>query len=632
MVLDKIVFINRAPFEHMEIDFLEGGINVLSAINGKGKTTILSHIVDAFHELAKKAFPNSYKGNLDGAYYRVLTSRYSLDSTKPAIVYIRFKKDDNIYDFVEIVGSIDNVLYDSINIENKIPYFEITKKLSYSAQAKILSTNCTEKNIKSIFNKSLATYFPAYRFETPGYLNNSYSDSLLYDLSRKYNGYIRNPIEVVSGLPQLANWLMDLVLDWSIYKDSETMQLRTAVNKVLSLTLSSKTKMDVRLGIGPRTNTSSRISIVHDEGDKIQTVYPSIFEISSGEAALLCMFGEILRQSDAIGETLNCEGIVIIDEIDKHLHITIQHDILPQLFKLFPRVQFIVSSHSPFLTMGLAEMQQNRTRLIDLDNDGMTTIPQNTEIFQSVYEMFVNENNNFAKELKSLKERIDQQCKPIIITEGKTDIKHIMKAKEVLKITDVDFACIEVDQQPDGDTNLLSLLDQLSKVSRSNIVIGIFDRDNDKILKDLQAETTEYLSFGNNVYGFCIPVPKSRLERKQRRISIEYLYSDNEITQVLSNGCRLFFGTEFSKQSMFHNAESLTLKVPKGKGEDKIIENNGGQAVYDNDDKNHLAKKNDFANAVVNEEIAIAMESWNNFKPIFDILHKILQLGCVKTQ
>lgn len=218
MVLDKIVFINRAPFEHMEIDFLEGGINVLSAINGKGKTTILSHIVDAFHELAKKAFPNSYKGNLDGAYYRVLTSRYSLDSTKPAIVYIRFKKDDYIYDFVEIVGSIDNVLFDSINIENKIPYSEITKELSHSAQAKILSTNCTEKNIKSIFNKSLATYFPAYRFETPGYLNNSYSDSLLYDLSHKYNGYIRNPIEVVSGLPQLANWLMDLVLDWSYIK------------------------------------------------------------------------------------------------------------------------------------------------------------------------------------------------------------------------------------------------------------------------------------------------------------------------------------------------------------------------------------------------------------------------------
>ena len=49
--LEKAIFINRAPFEHLELDFNEKGINVLTAINGKGKTTILSHIVDAFYEL-----------------------------------------------------------------------------------------------------------------------------------------------------------------------------------------------------------------------------------------------------------------------------------------------------------------------------------------------------------------------------------------------------------------------------------------------------------------------------------------------------------------------------------------------------------------------------------------------------
>lgn len=625
MVLDKIVFINRAPFDYLEIGFLEGGINVLSAINGKGKTTILSHIVDAFHELAKRAFRNTYSGNLEGAYYRILTSKYSVDSTKSAIIYIRFKNNGSFYDFVEIVGSIDEVLYSSINIENKIPYSEITQELRDSNQAKILSRNCTGINITSIFENSLATYFPSYRFEIPGYLNKSYSDNLLYDLSPKYTGYMPNPIEVVSGLPQLANWLMDLVLDWQIYQDFESMQLRDAMNKVLSLALYTKTMKNVRLGIGPRTNAGSRISIVHDERGGIQTIYPSIFEISSGEAALLCMFGELLRQSDRIGKALNCEGIVVIDEIDKHLHITVQRNILPQLFNLFPRVQFIVSSHSPFLTMGLAEMQQSRTRLIDLDNDGMITIPQNTEIFQSVYEMFVNENNNFAKELNSLKEKIDKQCKPVIITEGKTDIKHIMKAKEVLKITDVDFACVEVNQQPDGDTNLLALLHQVSKISRSNAVIGIFDRDNDKILKELQPDKTEFFSFGNNVYGLCIPVPKSRIDSGQQRISIEYLYADEEITQVLSNGCRLFFGTEFSKKSMQHNTENLTLSVPKGKGEDKIIENNGGQAVYDCEDRNHLAKKNDFADAIEKGEINISMESWSNFIPIFEIVKKILK-------
>lgn len=35
--IDKAIFINRAPFEHIELDFKEKGINVLTAINGKRK-------------------------------------------------------------------------------------------------------------------------------------------------------------------------------------------------------------------------------------------------------------------------------------------------------------------------------------------------------------------------------------------------------------------------------------------------------------------------------------------------------------------------------------------------------------------------------------------------------------------
>lgn len=83
MILDKVIFINRAPFEHLEINFLGSGINVLSAINGKGKTTILSHIVDAFHELAKLAYSNTYSNEFEGKYYRIVTSKYSLDTNKP---------------------------------------------------------------------------------------------------------------------------------------------------------------------------------------------------------------------------------------------------------------------------------------------------------------------------------------------------------------------------------------------------------------------------------------------------------------------------------------------------------------------------------------------------------------------
>lgn len=54
--IEKAIFVNRAPFEHLELDFKERGINVLAAVNGRGKTTILSHITDAIYELAKKCF------------------------------------------------------------------------------------------------------------------------------------------------------------------------------------------------------------------------------------------------------------------------------------------------------------------------------------------------------------------------------------------------------------------------------------------------------------------------------------------------------------------------------------------------------------------------------------------------
>ncbi len=43
------------------------------------------------------------------------------------------------------------------------------------------------------------------------------------------------------------------------------------------------------------------------------------------------------------------EGIVMIDELETHLHIGLQRKILPFLAAFFPRIQFIVSTHSPYI-------------------------------------------------------------------------------------------------------------------------------------------------------------------------------------------------------------------------------------------------------------------------------------------
>ena len=61
MKLQKAIFFNRAPFNKLEINFDDSNIFVFSGTNGKGKTTVLSYIVDSFYELAKKAFQNEFE-------------------------------------------------------------------------------------------------------------------------------------------------------------------------------------------------------------------------------------------------------------------------------------------------------------------------------------------------------------------------------------------------------------------------------------------------------------------------------------------------------------------------------------------------------------------------------------------
>lgn len=56
-------------------------------------------------------------------------------------------------------------------------------------------------------------------------------------------------------------------------------------------------------------------------------------------------------------------GKVVIDEIETHLHLELQRSILPFLTKFFPNLQFIVTSHSPFILNSIEDVV-----IYDLEN------------------------------------------------------------------------------------------------------------------------------------------------------------------------------------------------------------------------------------------------------------------------
>ena len=77
----------------------------------------------------------------------------------------------------------------------------------------------------------------------------------------------------------------------------------------------------------------------------------TVNQLSGGELILIAMIGDMARRmaiANPVSEKpLEGSGIVLIDEIDLHLHPRWQRIIVDKLLEVFPNCQFIISTHSP---------------------------------------------------------------------------------------------------------------------------------------------------------------------------------------------------------------------------------------------------------------------------------------------
>ena len=66
-------------------------------------------------------------------------------------------------------------------------------------------------------------------------------------------------------------------------------------------------------------------------------------------------------------------GIVLVDEVDLHLHPEWQRSVIPTLAKTFPKIQFVFTTHSPLV---VSSVQQQNVFLTDVTADGSAAIRQ----------------------------------------------------------------------------------------------------------------------------------------------------------------------------------------------------------------------------------------------------------------
>jgi predicted ATP-binding protein involved in virulence len=73
-------------------------------------------------------------------------------------------------------------------------------------------------------------------------------------------------------------------------------------------------------------------------------------QLSGGYSAILSIITELIMRMEAHKtKSYDLQGVVLIDEIETHLHVELQKRVLPFLISFFPKIQFIVTTHSPFV-------------------------------------------------------------------------------------------------------------------------------------------------------------------------------------------------------------------------------------------------------------------------------------------
>ncbi|MGB2728943.1 MAG: AAA family ATPase [Halobacteriota archaeon] len=634
MYLKNLKIENIGPIKRLdyELPFFDNGNPkpvIFVGKNGCGKSTLLSYIVNCFFEFKREHYDDIEikKDKL----FKLQSLSYVTTRKGFGWVSLEYHKTDSLF-YTEVLSKIPHDEFIKIYQDGEIPNFN--KDDERFKEYRLFQNYSRGKTTKKAIDECVILYFPDNRFEFPAWLNEEAFTKTEFESKRKLITESRRKIIITDTLKNLEGWILDVVLDTGVSKNSFDVSLRLEINRIIKAILINKypEKQGIRFGVNTR-KLGVRVAIVNNildnEGNRVRVeeITPTLYHLSSGESSLLVLFASILRDYDNVvvkSEFIleDIEGIVLIDEIDAHLHIDLQSSILPELIKLFPKIQFIMTTHSPFFLSGMQEVFGDDIDIIDLPEGDSIKAVSFSE-FVKALDIFNEEGAKFKEELDKLKTKLNEITAPLIVTEGKSDWKHFKKATEKLNIEEnLSFYEFEKDM---GDGQLLKLCESYSKLKNDKLLIFIFDRDNPEILKKVAGENEPFKNWGNNVFSFAIPVPTHR--EGYENVSIEFYYTDSEIKTKGSNERRLFFSSEFKKRSGRHKSdENLTfcnankLKYITDEKKAKIIDSE----VLNENEENVALSKADFAEYVFKNVPPFNNFKFDEFRKIFDITQSIL--------
>ena len=663
--LKKLIDKNVGPLTDVRIDFPfhENGDPkpvILVGENGTGKSTVLSNIVDAFIEMAGMVFVNVQQNELQRfQYFKSISTIEIHAGSRYLYSFISFAAKKTIdYIFKSGILSINDFIT------------QIGKKLSITSwfeDDSIKHIYADQKTITEIWNNNVICYFGPDRYEKPVWMGNKYyqTEEALHPIIRnKWLDFLQNPIIVRDVTSPNLQWLLDVIVDsrcdisgnydaeiiCTPSPDPNIYEIRKA-RQNLEIILSKILGEDIYFQLNYRNIGNSRFRIVKKYGNV--AICPTLDSLSTGQIVLFNLFATIIRYADNnnIKHSIHLDditGIVVIDEIELHLHSKLQKEVLPQLIKLFPKIQFVITSHSPLFLLGMKEVfGEDGFDIYEMPNAEKISTERFAE-FQRAYD-YLKQTEAYQKEIKDILTKHNSNNKTIIVTEGPTDWKHLKAAFENLqsdgKHQDVfdglDFEFFEYESKNSsehavykldmGNAMLCKICESMSKLPQPIKYIFIADNDHPDTTKRLSVNGKPFKNWGNNVYSFVLPVPKHRTDTPA--ISIEHCYTDDEIKTEWHDpetkiSRRLYMGNEFDDHGFANNSDMFCEGKHKcGSSSIAIIDGSSGEQVISKNEKNgpnYALPKSQFAKMILEKQEPFNKFNFDCFLDVFKIIKSII--------
>ncbi len=326
MLIDKLRIENFRCFEKIEIDF-GSRVNLFIGENGKGKSAILDAVAIALGAISTH-LPNISGVSFKSGDLRIKRGReepYSFISLKTdnGLEWDRLKRRDKSKasdlftpqgkGLRELDRYLDEFIIDKSN--NK-EYFTLPIYAFYGVSRAILDAPLRRKGFKKIYT----------RFDA---LNDS--------------------LNAVSRFKSAFMWFYEKEFEESKYQkekkdfDIELKELKV-IRKAISLMFPDIT--NPHIAVNPLRFMLNKDSIQLSI-DQLSDGYKTMFGL------IIDMVSRFVMANPDMENPLEAQAVILIDEIDLHLHPAWQERIVGDLLRTFPNTQFILTTHSPYIVESL---------------------------------------------------------------------------------------------------------------------------------------------------------------------------------------------------------------------------------------------------------------------------------------